>query len=468
MRTNTATAVAPARTHEGARASRINAYQSLRRSVLATMLWEDSAYEDGTSVASRIAEFVPKCRPQQVSALAIEARSKFNLRHVPLFLVREMVRHESHRSFVAHTLDAVIQRPDEIGEFLALYFKDSGTSKRNNGKGQPLPSQVKKGIGLAFRKFSEYQLAKYNGGDAAIKLRDALFLCHAKPKDSLQESLWKRLIAGTLKTPDTWEVELSQSTNKKASWERLLTEDKLGALALLRNLRNMLEAGVDLELIRTAITFCKADRVLPFRFIAAARHAPRLEPELEALMLKGLQQAPKLSGRTVLLVDHSLSMDESLSSKSDMTRFEAACALAMLVREVCTECEVVAYSAPVPKEHAGYRQGKRVVDATLPPVALVPPRHGFALRDAIEKAVPWYGTNTEDGKKFCDKIGYDRIIIFTDEQSAQNLSGPAGIGYVVNVSNEKHGVGYGRWNHIDGFSEAVIDFIRESEAPIPS
>ena len=54
--------------------------------------------------------------------------------------------------------------------------------------------------------------------------------------------MWKRLIAGELAVPDTWEVALSSGANKREAWERLLREQKLGALALLRNLRNMREA----------------------------------------------------------------------------------------------------------------------------------------------------------------------------------------------------------------------------------
>jgi hypothetical protein len=90
-------------------------------------------------------------------------------------------------------------------------------------------------------KFDEYSLAKYNR-DNAVKLRDVLFLCHAKPKDKEQEALWKKLVEGTLETPDTWEVALSGGNEKKETWERLMQEKKLGGLAFIRNLRNMTNA----------------------------------------------------------------------------------------------------------------------------------------------------------------------------------------------------------------------------------
>ena len=46
------------------------------------------------------------------------------LRHAPLWVVREMARHDGHKALVADTLAKVIQRADELAEFLALYWKD--------------------------------------------------------------------------------------------------------------------------------------------------------------------------------------------------------------------------------------------------------------------------------------------------------------------------------------------------------
>src|SRR5258707_6485962 len=255
------------RTHEGAPARHISTELQLRRSVLACLLWESQFYEDGVEISGRIAELVPKVAAEKVAALAVEAREKSKLRHVPLLLVREMARHKTHRGLVADTLQRVIQRADELAEFVAIYWKDGRV---------PLSGQVKKGLAAAFPKFDEYQLAKYDRG-GPVKLRDVLFLCHAKPRDGAQAAMWKKLIARTLTTPDTWEVALSAGADKRESWERLLREQKLGALALLRNLRNMSEAGVDQALVLEALNAMNASRVLPFRFLAAVRYSRNLD-----------------------------------------------------------------------------------------------------------------------------------------------------------------------------------------------
>src|SRR5690349_15450084 len=283
------------RTHEGAPSRHISPELQLRRAVLACMLWESQFYEDGVEIAGRIAELVPKVAADKVAALAIEARERVKLRHAPLLVVREMARHKTHRHLVAETLARVIQRADELAEFVAIYWKDGRV---------PLSGQVKKGLAAAFPKFDEYQLAKYDRG-GPIKLRDVLFLCHAKPLDAAQAGGWKKLIWGRLATPDTWEVALSSGADKREAWERLLAENKLGALALLRNLRNMNEAGVDEDLVLSALRSMKTQRVLPFRFLAAARYAPQWEEALEQAMLACVSGQEKLPGKTIVLVDVS-------------------------------------------------------------------------------------------------------------------------------------------------------------------
>ena len=400
---------------------------------MSCMLWENEFYEDGTSIADRIVRLIPLVKPQVVAQMAIDARSKMKLRHVPLLIVREMARLPEHKAFVAHTLASVIQRPDEMTEFLAIYWQD--------GK-EKLSAQVKKGIARAFVKFNEYSLAKYNR-NGSIKLRDVLFLCHAKPINEEQAALFKKLINNELQTPDTWETNLSAGKDKKETWIRLINEQKLGALALLRNLRNMIEAGLPTAIISKVLSEMKTDRVLPFRFIAAAKHAVSIEQYIEPAMLKCIENQTKLTGKTVLLVDVSGSMDDKISSKSDLDRIDAACGLAILLREICEEITILTFSNAI---------------------AQVPSRRGFALRDAIIRSQIHAGTHMGGAVHFANNnTKYDRLIVITDEQSNDSVPAPTGKGYVINVASAKNGIGYGHWMHIDGWSEAVIDYIKAFE-----
>lgn len=160
----------------------------LRQAVFACLLWESLFCEEGVEIASQIAELVPKVEAEKVAALAIEASERMRLHHASLLLVREMARRKTHRALVADTLARVIQRPDELIDFVAIYWKDGRV---------PLSAQVKRGLAAAFPKFDERALAKCKHG-GPIELRDVLFLCHAKPRDDAQAGVWKKLIWGRL------------------------------------------------------------------------------------------------------------------------------------------------------------------------------------------------------------------------------------------------------------------------------
>ena len=161
------------------------------RFIVTTRLIKKHACAD--EVADRVAELVPQVHARKVAALAVESREQMKLRHAPLLLVREMARHQTHRGLVADTLPRVMRKPDDLLDFVAIYWKAGRV---------PLSSQVKKGLAAAFQRFDECELAKCDRR-RRIKLRDVLFLSHAKPRDEAQAAVWKRLIWGRLTTSRT-------------------------------------------------------------------------------------------------------------------------------------------------------------------------------------------------------------------------------------------------------------------------
>src|SRR6185369_9607768 len=149
-------------------------------------------------------------------------------------------------------------------------------------------------------------------------------------------------------------------------------------------------------------------------------------------MFKCLDGAQRLPGKTLLLVDVSSSMDAAIShhnepnpftgqvvrKASDMSRMDAACALAMLCRELCEFGSITTFS-------------DQFVE--------VPPRRGFALRDAILQSQGHGGTYLGQAVTSANThYDYDRLIVFTDEQSHDAVPDPKGKGYVVNVRSEEH------------------------------
>lgn len=492
----------------GIPASRITPYQRLRRMVLAHLLFEDNFYTDGKQTTEAIAEAVSRCTPQDVLNLAVEAREVQNLRHVPLFLLRELARHAATGEYVEHGLATVIQRPDEIGEYLALYFKDNPN--------QPLSAASKRGLGRAFNKFNEFQFAK-NNADGAYTLRDALFLTHAKPKDSEQALIFQKIIGGfcdvcsrpldkhvgarggalkhepverKLMVPNTWETRLSAGESKKSTFEDLIQSRLIGGLAMLRNLRNMVEAGLPKTLIRQGLMQANYKRVLPFRFIAAALTVPSLEDIIEEAFLAKVDEFEKLAGHTVAILDVSGSMRQQLSQRGGtrsyttrggerrtsepMTRMQAGIALMILLRE---QCESINIYATAGDDHAHRHQ-----------TALVRPRRGFALRDELmahdydgSKSLGGGGIFLTQVMDYCAAAERtngtpDRVIVLTDEQDTSYGSfafdrqyDPAKANafgrqnYIINIAAEHDGIGYSKFHKIDGWSEATIRYVAEAE-----
>lgn len=442
---NIRTPFLPLKTHEGAPAARITPKALLRRSVASCFLWEKEFYEDGIEIGKRIFELALAAPPAEVASLAVEARNEFNLRHVPLVLLTALAQSSRRSGLLSATMPLVLRRADELAEFLVVYAALNGVTP---DKLKPkLSAQVRKGLAKAFGQFNAYALAKYNR-DGAVKLRDVLFLCHAKPRDSEQAAVWKQLIDGTLPSPDTWEVALSSGADKRETWTRLLAEGQLGYFALLRNLRNMAEAKVDPALAEAAILARKggAEKILPFRFIAAAKAAPQFEGALDRSMLAGLASGPQFAGMTAILVDVSGSMDARLSSRSDLTRADAAAALAAIW------------------------PGRARVFSFSSGVVEVPPRKGMAGVDAILRSQPHASTRLGHAlEQVVTSTGHEitRLVVITDEQSADAVRldlGQFPHKYLINVASARNGVGYGQgWVHLDGFSESVLRFMAEHE-----
>jgi 60 kDa SS-A/Ro ribonucleoprotein len=420
-------------THEGGPAIRLNPINELRRSCLTALLFEDLFYEKGTGHAERVAELIPKCKPEDVVSLAIDCRSKMYLRHMPLFLLRELARIKGNGPFVATGLDVCIQRPDELTEYLALYWKDD--------KDQPLSAGSKRGLARAFKKFNAETLAKYDQ-DHAVKLRDVLRLVHAKPDHPEQGKMWGLVIKRELPTPDTWEVALSAGGDKREVFERLLTEQKLGGLAFLRNLRNMIGANVSTTLIRERFKG-KFGKVLPFRFVAALPYAPQFAAELEQAMMRCLDELPRLTGTTAIVIDVSGSMNDRLSVQSDLSRLSAASALAVLVAGVSEHVRVFTFSDTLVE---------------------VPAYKGLALINTIDHSQAHRNTYLGRAVTAMNNMTFDRLIVITDEQTADRVPEPTcSRAYMINVAPYQNGVAFGAWQKISGWSERVVDFIQALE-----
>lgn len=270
---------------ESASAYRLTPEWELYTSVVTTSL-NNSFYEQEEERIERVRTLIGKCNPLFVAQLAAYARETMNLRSIPLVMAVELARIHQGDNLVKRVTARTVRRADEITELLACYQqanRRTGTKKLNR-----LSKQLQAGLQDAFNTFDAYQFAKYNRS-AEVCLKDALFLVHPKAKDERQQEIFNGIVNDNLPVPYTWETELSalgqctfatEEERRKAfraKWEELIDSGKLGYMALLRNLRNILEAEVSADHILTVgkrLSSEKAvenSRQLPFRFLAAYR-----------------------------------------------------------------------------------------------------------------------------------------------------------------------------------------------------
>lgn len=439
----------------GALAAKQDYAGQLRRVVLANLLWEDIAYCDGEKVAETIEQLVPLVDAEKVYSIALAARALQKLRHTPLYLAVQMCKYPEHRLFVRDLLPKIITRADMLTDFLAIYWKE-------NGNRAPIAHQAKKGLAEAFHNFNAYKFAKYDR-DAAIKLRDVMFLVHPRPRDEREKNLFKMVAERNLPIPETWETMLSAGKDKRETWTYLINEGKIGGLAFLRNLRNMREAGVDRKVIKHGFETLRSSMLMPMNFLQAARMNSDFKREIEDAMLASYANLPKLPGRTLFILDVSGSMSAGLSLRSAITRYDAACAMAMLAANQCEDFELVVTAGD------DYRK----VHSTE---YIKYPSKGFDLFEQISaarKKVGCGGIFTRQCLEWCRENvpgDFDRIVIFSDSQDCdypdKRIPRPYGRNnYICDVSAERHGINYrGVWTaEISGFSEHFLTFIAAFE-----
>lgn len=345
--------------HEGAKAFTITPAEELYTAVATTAL-SNTTYEKGNERLSRIQSLIQENDPEFVAKLAVYARKEMYLRSIPLVLTTELAKQTSGTDLVSKTVDGVIQRADEITELLAYYQIANG--RTDIKKLNRLSKQIQKGLMRSFNRFDEYQFAKYNR-KAEVTLKDALFLVHPKAKDENQQIIFNKIVNDALETPYTWETELSvlgqtkfanEAERKSAfknKWEELIFSNKLGYMAILRNLRNILEANVSPAAMNKVCNYLSDEKAvrnskqLPFRFLAAYRELKNTNSKYTSSILEALENAVMISAKNirgfdfetsvVIAADVSGSMQQPVSPKSKILLYDIGLLMSMILQSQC-------------------------------------------------------------------------------------------------------------------------------------
>ncbi|WP_370374186.1 TROVE domain-containing protein [Catenulispora sp. GP43] len=336
-------------------------------------------------------------------------------------------------------VSAVLQRADEPGEFLEYWTTHYG---------RRLPMPVKRGVADAVRRlYTGRALLKYDTASASFRFGDVLELTHPTPDperpwqaDVFRYALARRhhpkratppadselfvahhaLMAvptaerrAVVDAPDaaavlaaagmTWESLAGwlQGPLDAGAWEAVIPS--MGAMALVRNLRNFDEAGIGeaatAEVVRR---LCDRDEVVrsrqfPFRFLAAYRHADgaRWSRALETALGHSLGNVPSLPGRTLVLVDRSGSMFFTTEGPTELTRADAAAVFGTALALRSEAADLVEFGTGSKRIKAGPR------DSVL---------------ETVGRFTECGGTNTAAAVE-AHYAGHDRVVIITDEQA---------------------------------------------------
>jgi len=364
----------------------------------AQLMKEDKFYGDTTNETIELVKKVLKKDPEYVLKLAVFLRNDLYLRSVPIAILVEAANCNESKPFVRKYANYIIRRADEITEALAYHLKNFETG---------IPKQLKLSLADAFQRFDEYQLAKYDK-DGEVKLRDALRLVHPTPRDSEEDMLFGRINSRTLAIPETWETYISTKGSTKETWEHIAP--KMPIFATIRNLNNFLKTGVDTDLYLPKLSnevVIKKSKMYPFRFYSAYKVVKENDNPNAATVLDALEDAvelsatniPHLAGTTMLVTDHSGSMQTALSDKSKMSYKEVGDVLMALSNKICDKSICGAFGDTFQVAQLSKRS---------------------IIQNATQVADIDVGCSTNGFKiieyMIAKKLNLDRLIIFTDCQ----------------------------------------------------
>jgi len=290
----------------------------LALAVLSSFL-NDSYYESGSVRLNRIVELCKEVPIEFLAKLAVFARVNFGLRSVSHVLIGELSRLARGNSQVKFAAMKVMQRPDDMLEIMAYL-------------GKPYPNQIKKAIRERLNQFSRYELFKYLKNTKNITMSKLIKLVHPTPKDVEQEETFKLIVSREAKQENTWEA--MKSAGNKNAFKELLSTGKLGYMATLRNLRNMISDGDTATVKMACDLISKKEAVLkskqyPFQFLSAYNEVTKYVSEnggsdcynevisaLNCAIDISCENIPKIQGKIAILSDNSGSMNGGGSHSS--------------------------------------------------------------------------------------------------------------------------------------------------------
>jgi len=292
--------------------------------IMNSLLISDSYYETEQERMKNIESFFSEEDLDFKKFLAkamVYVRNEGNLRSVSHLLAVLVAERFKGFSFTKRAFYKTLIRPDDATEIVALW------NQRNPGK--MIPNSLRKAIKMALEtKWDKYQLKKYFG-NGSVKVSNLINISHPTPTTDEQRLMFKQALEGRLPSIQTAQTVNAGSEDRISAYKDMLKNNKLGYMAALKNVKNILEAGPDRETIDLLVGLLGDEnrilksRVLPFRFAQAYETVKRLDevdPFFQKKVMNVIEEAFKISGKNLNLVNDgervALLLDESASMGS--------------------------------------------------------------------------------------------------------------------------------------------------------
>lgn len=470
------------------------AEQQLYDVAVTSMFGKDTFYETNDARLERLSvavdATVKKGNLDFIANTIIHARTTMNIRSMPVAMVvlfaNSLRTNNTSYPLLRTLVRDVIQRADQITDMVSFALSVFGTKNK-------IPLAVRRGIADAFNKFNEYTFAKYNRNNG-IKFTDVMRIVHPKPANETMSTIFDKLMnecrpddlktsAGTLQVPYTWETQLSEAgktgRSKTEVWSELVGSSQMGYMALIRNIRNMLEAGVDEKVIAKVCERLanpeqvRKSKMLPFQFMNAftaidsafgsikTDHKVMLKKAVTTAMDASLENLPRLGDNIWIIVDVSLSMRGGYSysankSSTTMTPIQTATIFAAALAKANADAKnvvITMFSNDAKNVRADVNLS--VMDAAL----------------KLQAKVNGGGTNLAAALQMAPSLGFkpDTVVLFSDMQ-VNRLSNPNNISKAVPASAIRVAVdlnGYDStpvgqlsgWWQLSGWSARLFDFV---------
>lgn len=293
-------------------------YNYIEKSLGKAILRPAACDEDSPSWQNNIRDLIVKCLDEDIEKtlqVAVELRNNYMIRSTPQVILVLAALHKNCKGtgLIGKYIDKICIRGDEPAAGLSYLFSNCCFDKKS------IPNSLKKGWKKVLESFDDYVISKYRMENNFVKTRDVVNLVHAYSEPI------NKLMKGKAKQEKTWNNIVSNANKEEKTQKEIWTDALKGMphMALLRNLRNLYQAGVDFNLYNEKlINGVENGKQLPFRYYSAIKalkgagiNDPKMHDLLETCLEESFKNAPHFNGKVACLSDNSGSAWGTLTSE---------------------------------------------------------------------------------------------------------------------------------------------------------